>query len=278
MQVAERRSSIHTRRSSTRPTYLPRYSLRPSLFSGIHASLRAFFLRRAIVLRQSRTLFPSSLSRCTQGARATCCYASARARQEKRSRRWRSATAEGRDRVSCERDLLAWQDTQEREPLPRQWTTGEQLPVRPWWFPRPSPAPPCRRYSLSHSISLALCLNQFILTRSFSLAHSLSLSPPPILSLSLPFSLSFSLSRSLALSLFLSLYVCLSLSLSLSLSLPTQPWRLNTNAVVFFVPVCYTRGLAVARDVQAGGDGPRQGLPALVANGGGTDWRCGPCE
>jgi len=255
MQVAERRSSIHTRRSSTRPTYLPRYSLRPSLFSGIHASLRAFFLRRAIVLRQSRTLFPSSLSRCTQGARATCCYASARARQEKRSRRWRSATAEGRDRVSCERDLLAWQDTQEREPLPRQWTTGEQLPVRPWWFPRPSPASPCRRHSLSHSISLALCLNQFILTRSFSLA--------PL---------------SLSLSLFLSLYVCLSLSLSLSLSLPTQPWRLNTNAVVFFVPVCYTRGLAVARDVQAGGDGPRQGLPALVANGGGTDWRCGPCE
>ena len=33
----------------------------------------------------------------------------------------------------------------------------------------------------------------------------------------------------------------------------------------------------VARDIQAGGDGPRQRLPVLVENGGGTDWRCGPC-
>jgi len=44
-----------------------------------------------------------------------------------------------------------------------------------------------------------------------------------------------------------------------------------TLTPLFFVPVCYTRGLAVARDVQAGGDGQRQGLPTLVANGGGSD-------
>lgn len=33
----------------------------------------------------------------------------------------------------------------------------------------------------------------------------------------------------------------------------------------------YTRSGRIARDVQAGGDGQRQGLPTIVANGGGTD-------
>lgn len=51
----------------------------------------------------------------------------------------------------------------------------------------------------------------------------------------------------------------------------TKPWHALTLTPLFFVPVCYTRGLAVARDVQAGSDGQRQGLPTLVANGGGTD-------
>lgn len=58
-----------------------------------------------------------------------------------------------------------------------------------------------------------------------------------------------------------------------------EPWRLNTNCRCFLFPfVIYTRSGRIARDVQAGGDGQRQGLPTLVANGGGTDWRCGPCK
>lgn len=51
-----------------------------------------------------------------------------------------------------------------------------------------------------------------------------------------------------------------------------EPWRLNTNCRCFLFPfVIYTRSGRIARDVQAGSDGQRQGLPTLVANGGGTD-------
>lgn len=61
--------------------------------------------------------------------------------------------------------------------------------------------------------------------------------------------------------------------------LPTSFGALTLTPLFFLFPfVIYTRSGRIARDVQAGGDGQRQGLPTLVANGGGTDWRCGPCE
>lgn len=52
----------------------------------------------------------------------------------------------------------------------------------------------------------------------------------------------------------------------------TSLGALTLTAVVFCSRLfIYTRSGRIARDVQAGGDGQRQGLPTLVANGGGTD-------
>lgn len=52
----------------------------------------------------------------------------------------------------------------------------------------------------------------------------------------------------------------------------TSLGALTLTAVVFCSRLfIYTRSGRIARDVQAGDDGQRQGLPILVANGGGTD-------